>query len=103
MTCDNALSTYSRVDWTNILVNYTVMLIKNMFSFLTLVFIGYVLFQIGLTVFAAYIETDKNMGNLLIWMPGLIFITIGEMVLQIPLTIARVFGMFTFHWRRLIW
>ena len=56
---------------------------NNMFSFLTLVFAGYVLFQIGLTIFAAYIETEKSMINLLRWIPRLIFITIGEMFLQI--------------------
>ena len=47
-------------------VIYIVLLINNnMFSFLTLVFVGYVLFQIGLTIFAAYIETEKKVINLL--------------------------------------
>ena len=42
-------------------VIYIVLLINNnLFSFLTLVFVGYVLFQIGLTIFAAYIETEKK-------------------------------------------
>lgn len=85
-------------------VIYTVLLIeKNMLSFLTVVFVGYVLLQIGLAIFAAYIDTEKNMGSLLRWIPKLILTTIEEMVLQIPIMVARVVGMLTFHWRRLVW
>ena len=84
-------------------VIYTVLLIeKNMLSFLTVVFVGYVLLQIGLAIFAAYIDTEKNMGSLLRWIPKLILTTIEEMVLQIPIMVARVVGMLTFHWRRLV-
>ena len=43
------------------------------------------------------------MGNLLRWIPRLIFIAIGEMVLKITIMLARVFGMITFYWRRPIW
>ena len=44
-------------------VIYTVLLMKKkMFSFLTIVVVGYVLFQIRLTIFTAYIKIDKNMG-----------------------------------------
>ena len=47
-------------------VIYTVLLIeKKMLSFLTVVFVGYVLLQIGLAIFAAYIDTEKNMRSLL--------------------------------------
>ena len=86
-------------------VIYTVLLIeKNMLSFLTVVFVGYVLLQIGLAIFAAYIDTEKNMRSLLLrWIPKLILTTIEEMVLQIPIMVARVVGMLTFHWRRLVW
>ena len=62
-------------------VIYTDLLIeKNMLSFLTVVFVGYVLLQIGLAIFAAYIDTEKNMGSLLRWIPKLILTTIEEMV-----------------------
>ena len=85
-------------------VIYTALLIeKNMFSFLTVVFVGYVLLQIGLAIFAAYIDTEKNMRSLLRWIPKLILTTIEEMFLQIPIMIVRIFGMLTFHWRRLVW
>lgn len=74
-----------------------------MFPFCSLVFAGYALAQIGLTIFAAYIDTEKNMRSLLRWIPKLILITIEEIVLQIPIMVARVVGMLTFHWRRLVW
>lgn len=76
---------------------------KNMVPFFSVVFAGYALAQIGLTIFAAYIDTEKNMGSLLKWMPKLILTTIEEMVLQIPIMVARIVGMITFHWRRLVW
>ena len=83
---------------------YMVLLIdKNMIPFFSVVFAGYVLVQIGLTIFAAYIDTEKNMRSLLRWIPKLILTTIEEMVLQIPIMVARVVGMLTFHWRRLVW
>ena len=85
-------------------VIYAVLLIdKNMLSFFSVVFAGYALVQIGLTIFAAYIDTEKNMRSLLRWIPKLILTTIEELVLQIPIMVARVVGMLTFHWRRLVW
>ena len=55
-------------------VIYAVLLIdRNMLSFFSVVFAGYALVQIGLTVFAAYIDTEKNMRSLLRWIPKLIF------------------------------
>ena len=85
-------------------VVYMVLLIdKNMIPFFSVVFAGYALVQIGLTIFAAYIDTEKNMRSLLRWIPKLILTTIEEMVLQSPIMVARVVGMLTFHWRRLVW
>ena len=76
---------------------------KNMVPFFSVVFAGYALVQIGLTIFAAYIDVEKNKKSLLKWMPKLILTTLEEMVLQIPIMVARVVGMLTFHWRRLVW
>ena len=84
-------------------VIYTVLLIdKNMFPFFSVAFVGYALVQIGLTIFAAYIDIEKNMRSLLKWIPKLILTTIEEMVLQIPIMVVMVVGMLTFHWRRLV-
>lgn len=76
---------------------------KKLFPFLSMVFAGYVLAQFGLTVFAAYIDEDKNMRKLLKCLPKLILTTIEEMFLQILINVARSIGMITFHWRRLVW
>lgn len=70
---------------------------KNMVPFFSVVFAGYTLVQIGLTIFVAYIDIDKNMRSLFRWIPKLILTTIEEMVLQIPIMVARVVGMLTFH------
>lgn len=76
---------------------------KNMVPFCSVMFAGYALVQIGLMIFAAYIDTEKNRGRLLKWMPRLILTTIEEILLQIPIMAARIVGMITFHWRRLKW
>lgn len=85
-------------------VIYSALLVdKKLFPSFSMVFAGQVLAQIGLTVFVAYIDAEKNMGSLLKWMPKLILTTIEEMFLQMPIKVARVIGMVTFHWRRLVW
>ena len=76
---------------------------KKLFPCLPMVFAGYVLAQFGLTVFAAYVDVDKNMRRLLKWLPKLILTTIEEMFLQILINVSRTIGMVTFHWRRLVW
>ena len=82
-------------------VIYLVFLVyKNMVLFLVM-FAGYALVQIGLMTFAAYIDTEKNRGRLLLWMQKLIFATIKEIFLQIPIMAARIIGLITFPWRRL--
>ena len=77
--------------------------IQEYVSFFSVAFVGYALVQIGLTIFAAYIDIEKNMRSILKWIPKLILTTIEEMVLQIPIMVARIVGMITFHWRRLVW
>ena len=85
-------------------VIYTALLIdKNMLPLFSVVFAGYALVQIGLTILAAYIDTEKNMWSLLKWMPETILTIIEEMVLQILIMVARIVGMIRFHWRRLVW
>ena len=68
-----------------------------------MVFAVYVLAQFGLTVFAAYIDVDKNIRGLLKWLPKLILSTIEAILLQFLINAARLFGMITFYWRRLVW
>ena len=82
----------------------TVLLIdRNMLPLFSVVFAGYALVQIGLTILAAYIDTEKNMRSVLRWIPKLILTTIEEMALHTLIMAARIVGMITFHWRRLVW
>ena len=76
---------------------------KHMVPFFSAMFAVYALVQIGLMIYAAYIETEKNRGSILKWIPKLILTTIEEVFLQVPIMIARIVGMITFHWRRLEW
>lgn len=76
---------------------------KHMVPYFSVMFAGYVLVQIGLMIYATYIDTEKNRESLLIGMPKLILTTIEEIFLQIPIRAARIVGMITFHWRRLKW
>lgn len=80
-----------------------ILIYKKMVPFFSVMFAGYALVQIGLMIFAAYIDTEKNRGRLLKWMPKLILTTIEEIFLQIPIMAARIVGMIAFHWRRLKW
>ena len=73
------------------------------FPFMSMAFAGCVVAQFGLTVISAYIDVDKNMKGLLKWLPKLILTTIEEMLLQFLINVARLFGMITFYWRRLVW
>ena len=85
-------------------VIYTVLLVdKNMIPFFSVAFAGYALVQIGMTIFAAYIDIEKNMRSVLKWIPKLILTTIEEMALHTLIMAARIVGMITFHWRRLVW
>ena len=79
-------------------VIYMVLLVdKKMVPFFSVMFAGYALVQIGLTIFVAYIDTEKNMGSLLKWIPKLILTTIEEIILQIPIMVARIVGIITYH------
>lgn len=69
-----------------------------------LILLTFTPFSVNRTVdIEAYIDTEKNMRSLLRWIPKLILTTIEEMALQIPIMVARIVGMITFHWRRLVW
>ena len=66
----------------------------------SMVFFGYYLLQILLTIFVAAKDTT---GELIRILPRLIITTLEAMLLQIPIIIARMIGMITFYWRRLVW
>ena len=79
------------------------MIIKKMIPFFSIMFIVFVLAQIGITILAAYMSIDKNKWEFFKLLPKLILTTVEGMFLQFPIMLARLFGMITFHWRKLVW
>lgn len=65
-----------------------------------MVFFGYYLLQILMTIFVAVKDTTGESERIL---PRLIITTLEAMLMQIPIIIARMIGMITFYWRRLVW
>ena len=76
---------------------------KRPLFFLFLSFAVYIAVQCILTAVAGYLDSGKNMKKLIKRLPKLLLATLGGMLLQIPINLARLYGMITFHWRRLIW
>ena len=76
---------------------------KRPLFFLFLSFAVYIAVQCILTAVAGYLDSGKNMKKLMKRLPKLLLATLGGMLLQIPINLARLYGMITFHWRRLIW
>ena len=66
----------------------------------SMVFFAYYLLQILMTIFVAVKDTT---GELVRTLPRLIITTLEAMLMQIPIIIARMIGMITFYWRRLVW
>ena len=65
-----------------------------------MVFFGYYLLQILMTIFVAVKDTTGELERILL---RLIITTLEGMLLQIPIIIARMIGMITFYWRRHVW
>ena len=65
-----------------------------------MVFFGYYLLQILMTIFVAVKDTTGELERIL---PRLIITTLEAMLMQIPIIIARMIGMITFYWKRLVW
>lgn len=62
----------------------------------------YVAIECGISIWADMIEQNKSLA-LLKRVPVLIAITLESVLLQFVLAFAKVYGMMTFKWRRLVW
>ena len=76
------------------------LILEEAIPFFSMVFFGYYLLQILMTIFVAVKDTT---GELVRILPRLIITTLEAMLMQIPIIIARMIGMITFYWRRLVW
>ena len=64
---------------------------------------GYVLTQIAMTLFAVSFDYRHKAREFLKLIPRLIFTSIEGIILHIAIMGARLYGMITFHWRRMVW
>ena len=64
---------------------------------------GYVLIQIAVTLFAVSFDYRHKTCVFLKLIPRLAFTSIEGIILHIAIMSARLYGMVTFHWRRMVW
>lgn len=82
---------------------YLVIIFDNHIFYTLLFYLLYFLLQIGLTFYSAYLNADKNIKRIKKWIPKLILITFEEILIQIPIMFSIIYGMITFHWRKMKW
>lgn len=64
---------------------------------------GYVLTQIVMTLFATSFDYRHKACEFLKLIPSLVFTSIEGIILHVAIMGARLYGMITFHWRRMVW
>lgn len=64
---------------------------------------GYVLTQIAMTLFAVSFDYRHKTREFMKLIPILAFTSIEGIILHIAIMGARLYGMITFHWRRMVW
>ena len=64
---------------------------------------GYALTQIGMTLFAVSLDYRYKAGEFLKLIPRLVITSMEGIILHIAIIFARLYGMITFHWRRMVW
>ena len=64
---------------------------------------GYVLTQIAMTLFAVSFDYRHKTREFMILIPRLVFTSMEGTILHIAIMGARLYGMITFHWRRMVW
>ena len=68
-----------------------------------LISVGYVLTQISMMLFAVSFDYRHKAREFLKLIPRLVFTSIEGIILHIDIMGARLYGMVTFHWRRMVW
>lgn len=76
---------------------------RNLFPQSWLIYIAYVDIEVLIGICAVFIDVDRNVLRLIKKLPGILFLTFLEILIQVPITFARLWGMISFPWRRLVW
>lgn len=64
---------------------------------------GYILTQISMMIFAVSFDYRHKTREFQKLIPRLVFTSIEGIILHIAIMGARLYGMVTFHWRRMVW
>lgn len=64
---------------------------------------GYVLIRIAMTLFAVSFDYRHKTREFMKLIPRLVFISMEGIILHIAIWGARLYGMITFHWMRMVW
>lgn len=76
---------------------------RDMFPQSWLIYIVYVDIEVLIGIYAVFIDVNRSVLRLINKLPEILFLTFLEILIQIPVSIARLWGMISFPWRRLVW
>lgn len=76
---------------------------SSMFPKSWLIYIAYVDIELLIGIYAVFIDVDGNVLWLIKKLPGIVLFTLLEILIQVPVTFARLWGTISFPWRRLVW
>lgn len=67
------------------------------------IYFAYIGIDFLIAMYAFYLETRKSFKKLIKEMPKIVLFSLLIVFIQIPIVVARLLGMLSFPWRRLIW
>lgn len=76
---------------------------RDMFPKSWLIYFVYICFEFFITVYEALINVNRNMFKLLILIPEILVFTFMETLIQVPVSIPRLWGVISFPSRRIVW
>lgn len=76
---------------------------RDMFPKSWLIYIVYVDIEVLIGRYAVFIDVNRSVLRLIKKLPEIVLLTLLEILIQIPVSIARLWGMISFPWRRLVW
>lgn len=76
---------------------------RSLFSQSWFIYFIYVSIEFLITLYAVFLDVRKSFKKLIKEISKIFFFTILKMFVQLPIVTARLWGMASFPWRRLIW
>lgn len=76
---------------------------RDMFPQSWLIYFVYVNIEVLIGIYAVFMDVNRSVLRLIKKLPEIVLLTLLEILIQIPASIARLWGMISFPWRRLVW